>query len=67
VFSNDPLNRETGERYKREVLRYGGGRDPWKMVSTLLEAPELESGDAEAMKEVGRWRIEDEVGVPGRH
>ncbi|KAJ6575303.1 mitochondrial intermediate peptidase [Mycena capillaripes] len=67
VFSEDPLNRETGEKYKREVLSYGGGKDPWKMVSTLLSAPQLESGDAEAMREVGRWRIEDEVGLPGRH
>ncbi|KAJ7705993.1 mitochondrial intermediate peptidase [Mycena rosella] len=67
VFSKDPLNRETGEKYKSEVLRYGGGKDPWKMVSTLLSAPQLESGDAEAMREVGRWRIEDEVGQPGRH
>jgi len=67
VFSQNPLSRETGEKYKREVLSYGGGKDPWKMVSTLLSAPELESGDAEAMKEVGRWRIEDEVGQPGRH
>jgi len=33
----------------------------------LLEAPELETGDADAMREVGRWRIEDEVSVPGRH
>jgi mitochondrial intermediate peptidase len=67
IFSQDPLSRETGDKYKREVLSYGGGKDPWKMVSTLLSAPELESGDAEAMKEVGRWRIEDEVGQPGRH
>ncbi|KAJ7492442.1 mitochondrial intermediate peptidase [Mycena latifolia] len=67
VFSENPLNRETGEKYKSEVLRYGGGKDPWKMVSTLLSAPQLESGDAEAMREVGRWRIEDEVGQPGRH
>ncbi|KAG6814107.1 hypothetical protein H0H92_002102 [Tricholoma furcatifolium] len=67
VFSADPLNRETGEKYKREVLRYGGGKDPWKMTSTLLSAPELEDGDAGAMREVGRWRIEDEVGLTGRH
>jgi len=67
VFSNDPLNRETGEKYKCEILRYGGGKDPWKMVGTLLAVPELETGDAEAMREVGRWRIEDEVGLPGRH
>ncbi|KAJ7225328.1 mitochondrial intermediate peptidase, partial [Mycena pura] len=43
VFSQDPLSRETGEKYKREVLSYGGGKDPW-MVSTLLSAPKLESG-----------------------
>jgi len=67
VFSKDPLNRETGERYKQEVLRYGGGKDPWKMVSALLAVPELEGGDAEAMREVGRWKIEDEVGLAGRH
>jgi mitochondrial intermediate peptidase len=67
VFSQDPLSRETGEKYKREVLRYGGGKDPWNMVAALLSAPELESGDAEAMKEVGRWKIEDDVSIPGRH
>ncbi|KAJ7786506.1 mitochondrial intermediate peptidase [Mycena metata] len=67
VFSENPLDRETGEKYKREILSYGGGKDPWKMVSSVLSAPELESGDAEAMREVGRWRIEDEVGLPGRH
>ncbi|KAF7347679.1 Mitochondrial intermediate peptidase [Mycena venus] len=67
VFSEDPLNREMGEKYKREVLSYGGGKDPWKMVSMLLSAPQLESGDAEVMREVGRWRIEDEVGLSDRH
>lgn len=67
VFAEDPLKRETGEKYKLEVLRFGGGKNPWNMVSTLLSAPELELGDAEAMREVGRWKIEDEVGHPGRH
>ncbi|KAA1467993.1 mitochondrial intermediate peptidase [Dentipellis sp. KUC8613] len=67
VFMKDPLNRETGEKYKREILRHGGAKDPWAMVGGLLDAPELMGGDAEAMREVGRWRIEDEVAVPGRH
>ncbi|KAH9836932.1 mitochondrial intermediate peptidase [Rhodofomes roseus] len=67
LFAGDPLNRETGEKFKREVLRHGGGKDPWTMVSTLLDAPQLRSGDAEAMAEVGRWKIEDDVSVPGRH
>ncbi|KAG0707489.1 mitochondrial intermediate peptidase [Suillus ampliporus] len=66
IFSADPLNRELGDKYKQEVLRYGGGRDPWLMLSALLDAPELEVGDAEAMREVGRWRMEDGV-VPERH
>lgn len=66
VFSADPLDRRNGEKFKN-VLRYGGGRDPWLMVSSLLSAPELESGNEEAMREVGRWRIEDEVAMPGRH
>ncbi|KAL4070621.1 mitochondrial intermediate peptidase [Scleroderma citrinum] len=59
LFSNDPLHRNLGEKYKTEVLRYGGGRDPWLMLSTLLNKPDLEVGDAAAMREVGRWRIED--------
>ncbi|PSS05434.1 hypothetical protein PHLCEN_2v3814 [Hermanssonia centrifuga] len=67
LFAHDPLNRDMGEKYKNEVLRYGGGRDPWRMVSALLDAPQMENGDAEAMVEVGRWKIEDEVSVPGRH
>ncbi|KAK7058376.1 Mitochondrial intermediate peptidase [Paramarasmius palmivorus] len=67
VFSGDPLGRVEGERYKHEVLRWGGGRDPWEMVSALLRMPQLESGDREAMGVVGRWRIEDEVGGGGMH
>lgn len=61
IFSADPLSRETGEHYKSEILRYGGGKDPWKMISSLLSFAELEPGDAKAMREVGRWRIEDEI------
>jgi intermediate peptidase len=67
VFVGNPLNRETGEKFRREVLRYGGGKDPWAMVSALLDAPDLEVGDAEAMQEVGKWRMEDEVAIPSRH
>ncbi|KAI9444849.1 mitochondrial intermediate peptidase [Lactarius indigo] len=67
LFVRDPLNRETGEQYKREILRHGGGEDPWAMLGALLAAPELAGGDEKAMREVGRWRIEEEVAVPGRH
>ena len=37
------------------------------MVGSLLQASELGTGDAEAMREVGRWKIEDNVSVPGWH
>lgn len=67
LFAQDPLCRRTGEEYKTEILRHGGGKDPWKMVSALLSAPEMADGDAAAMAEVGRWKIEDEVTMPGRH
>lgn len=53
LFARDPLHRATGEKYKNEILRFGGGRDPWKMVSVLLDAPEMANGDAEAMAAVG--------------
>ncbi|KAH0838015.1 mitochondrial intermediate peptidase [Lanmaoa asiatica] len=59
VFSTEPLNRELGEKYKAEILRYGGGKDPWQMLGALLDAPHLQVGDEEAMREVGRWRVED--------
>ena len=59
IFSSDPLHRDLGEKYKTKVLRYGGGRDPWLMLSALLDKPDLEVGDAAAMREVGRWGIED--------
>lgn len=61
IFAADPLSRDTGERFKSEVLKFGGGNDPWRMLATLLASSELQDGDAKAMQEVGRWRIEDEI------
>uniref|UniRef100_G1NV99 Mitochondrial intermediate peptidase n=1 Tax=Myotis lucifugus TaxID=59463 RepID=G1NV99_MYOLU len=31
-FLQDPFNRSTGERYRREMLAHGGGREPMLMV-----------------------------------
>lgn len=67
LFSHDPLNRNTGERFRLELLRYGGGKDPWSMVAGLLDDPALRCGDSKAMAEVGRWKIEDDVSVADRH
>jgi intermediate peptidase len=35
-FARDPLNREAGELYRRELLAYGGAKDPLVMVRKLL-------------------------------
>ncbi|KAH9858016.1 mitochondrial intermediate peptidase [Lenzites betulinus] len=67
LFWKDPLNRDMGESYKRQVLRLGGAKDPWEMVGALLHSSKLGGGDAKAMAEVGRWRIEDEIAMPAGH
>ncbi|KAL3460289.1 hypothetical protein BJX64DRAFT_263561 [Aspergillus heterothallicus] len=58
------VDREAGERYKNEVLRWGGGRNGWECVAGVLgwQNPSnsngrlVEGGD-EAMREVGRWGL----------
>lgn len=53
------LDREMGEKYKNEVLRWGGARDGWKCVAGVLGDPKLAGGGEEAMREVGRWGVRD--------
>ncbi|KAJ1812126.1 Mitochondrial intermediate peptidase [Coemansia sp. RSA 2599] len=63
----DPLSREAGERFKNEVLRWGGGRDPWQSLASVLDngrtrSPELEAiaeGNRTAMRTVGSWQLFD--------
>ncbi|KAJ4404034.1 Mitochondrial intermediate peptidase [Didymella pomorum] len=63
VFQKDgkrgSLDRENGELYKNELLRWGGGRDGWQCLAGVLKDPKLALGDKEAMREVGRWGIRD--------
>jgi len=65
LFLKNPLSREGGERFKNEVLRWGGSKDPWKMISSLLSAPHLSEGGPVAMIEVGKWGIAN-AGVAGQ-
>lgn len=51
------LDRENGELYKNEVLRWGGGRDGWQCLAGVLGDPTLAEGGERAMQEVGRWGI----------
>lgn len=58
VFERDPVRRDAGERYKEEVLRWGGGRSGWKCLAGVLGRVELEEGGEKAMVEVGEWGSE---------
>lgn len=53
------LDRENGELYKNEVLKWGGGRDGWQCLAGVLKDQKLAQGGEVAMKEVGRWGIKD--------
>ncbi|KAF9889239.1 Mitochondrial intermediate peptidase [Aspergillus nanangensis] len=58
------VDRNAGERYKNEVLRWGGGRNGWDCVAGVLGSGNaanangrLVEGRDEAMREVGRWGL----------
>ncbi|KAK9365218.1 hypothetical protein V1509DRAFT_633716 [Lipomyces kononenkoae] len=59
------VSREAGERFKNEVLAWGGGRDPWECFAGVLDRGEFSSGGERAMEFVamgageqvaGNWR-----------
>ncbi|CAD6896797.1 unnamed protein product [Tilletia controversa] len=66
LFARDPLDRDAGELFKTGVLKFGGGKDPWEMLSTVLRDDEIAAGDSRAMQAVGRWGIAD-LGSQTRH
>ena len=51
---------EAGQRFKGEVLRWGGGRDPWLCLEGLMGNGNgvLAEGGERAMLEVGKWGID---------
>ncbi|KAL2161507.1 hypothetical protein VTH06DRAFT_8069 [Thermothelomyces fergusii] len=49
------LRRENGERLKESLLKWGGGRDPWKCLAEVLGDERLADGGEEAMALVGSW------------
>lgn len=58
VFDGDKaVDRTQGLLYRDEVLKWGGGRDPWACVAGVLGPSKswMSAGGEEAMKEVGRW------------
>ena len=53
----ESVGRESGERFKEEVLRWGGSRSAWSCVAGVLREDELEGGGEKAMETVGRWGV----------
>lgn len=53
------IHRESGEKFKNAVLRWGGGRDPWICLEDLLGNGDgvLADGTDKAMLEVGKWGV----------
>ncbi|CAK7241430.1 MAG: Mitochondrial intermediate peptidase [Sporothrix thermara] len=51
------LQRANGEHLRDSLLRWGGGRDPWRCVSDALHDGRLAVGDEAAMAIVGSWGV----------
>lgn len=51
------VHREHGQRFREEVLKWGGSRDGWRCVAGVLGNEKLSEGGPEAMAEVGRWGV----------
>jgi len=54
------ISRDNGERLKENLLKWGGGRDPWRCLSDTLRDDRLAPGDEESMALVGSWGIKDD-------
>ncbi|WAO88286.1 Mitochondrial intermediate peptidase [Fusarium falciforme] len=54
------VSRENGERLKENLLKWGGGRDPWTCLAETLQDERLAPGDEKSMALVGSWGIKDD-------
>ena len=54
------IDRGAGQRFSDEVLRWGGGKDPWQCLEGLMGERKgiLAEGGEAAMLEVGKWGID---------
>ncbi|KAH6897115.1 hypothetical protein B0T10DRAFT_476009 [Thelonectria olida] len=55
------ISRENGERVKENLLKWGGGRDPWTCLADTLQDDRLAPGDEKSMALVGSWGIKDDL------
>lgn len=59
------LDPEAGRRYREEVLRWGGSRDGWKSIGSILRGTDGEvvaAGGPQAMQTVGKWPVTESWG-----
>lgn len=45
LFEKDPFSREAGDAFRKEVLEWGGSRDPWECIRGVLKNPKLSIKD----------------------
>ena len=55
------ISRDNGERLKENLLKWGGGRDPWMCLAETLKDDRLAPGDENSMALVGSWGIKDDL------
>ena len=53
------VDRENGEMMKERLLKWGGGRDPWRCVAEVLDDGRVENGGEKAMGVVGSWGVKE--------
>jgi len=59
LFSENPLDRLKGEKFKNEVLKWGGSKNPWLCVADALDMPEISKGDSKAIELIGETELQN--------
>lgn len=53
LFEQNPFDRTNGTKLKEGLLQWGGSRDPWFLLSKVLDEPRLAKGDEWGMRYIG--------------
>lgn len=53
------VSRENGEWLKENLLKWGGGRDPWRCMADTLKDERIAEGGESAMEIVGSWGLKE--------
>lgn len=57
LFAENPLDRAKGDKFKNEVLKWGGSKSPWLCVADALDMPEISAGDSKAIELIGETEL----------